>query len=56
MLRPYQFDAGSAAFAEQLAGAIGRRRFLVTAGEALAGQVPVAVGAGEALSVPGLLW
>jgi len=53
--RRFQFDAGSAAFAEQLAGAIGRRRFLVTAGEALAGQAAVAVGAGEALWVPGLL-
>jgi len=44
--RRFQFDAGSAAFAEQLAGAVGH---LVAAGEALAGQAAVAVGAGEAL-------
>jgi len=47
-----QFDAGSAAFAEQLAGAVG---LLVAAGEALAGQAAVGVGAGEALPVPRLL-
>lgn len=47
--------ASDAALGEQVAEAVGAVRLLVPRGEALAGQRRVAVGAREALAVPGLV-
>jgi len=47
--------AGSAALGEQFAEAVGAVGLIVSRGEALAGQRRVAVGAGEALAMPGLV-
>jgi len=48
-------DAGRAPLGEQLAEAVSAVRLLVAGGEALSRQRGVAVGAGEALPVPGLV-
>lgn len=45
-------DTGGASLGEQLSEALGTVRLLVAAGEALAGQRHLAVGAREALAVP----
>lgn len=50
-----RLGTGSAALGKQLAEAVGTIRLVIPGGEALAGQGSVAVGAREALSVPGFV-